>query len=356
MSDRRVVVAMSGGVDSSVAAAFLKEKGFEVIGLTMKLWGKNNRCCSAQDIQDARRVARRLDIPHYVVSFQEAFRKHVVDYFVSEYQKGRTPNPCAVCNPTIKFGALLEKTKDLNASHLATGHYARVSFDDKKQRYVLHRAREKGKDQSYFLARLSQEALSHAWFPVGNFPKEKIRALAERFQLPVASKTESQEVCFIPDGDVTGFISKYSKLPPEPGPIVDETGNRLGTHSGITGYTIGQRKGLVAVGRPIYVSQIQAEINTIVAGDDVLLYQNKFTATHPHWISVDRIEDTQQVHARIRYKHKPAKAVVTPVSEEKLEVDFRKKQRAITPGQLAVFYQGDIVLGSAWIDKIGSYQ
>jgi len=352
MSKERVVVAMSGGVDSSVAAAFLKEKGYDVIGLTMKLWGKNNRCCSEEDIQDARHVARHLGIPHYVVSFQDSFRQKVVDYFVSEYNNGRTPNPCAVCNPAIKFGVLLDKAEELNAAHLATGHYASVSFDEKNQHFILRRAKEKGKDQSYFLARLSQEALSKAWFPVGNFPKEKIRALAERFQLPVASKTESQEVCFIPDGDVAGFISKYCQSTPEQGPIVDETGKVLGTHSGIIGYTIGQRKGLAAVGKPIYVNKIRAETNTIVVGDDELLYHKKFTVTDPHWISVAGIKGSQEAHVRIRNNHKPAKAVITPLSKDNLEICFNQKQRAITPGQLAVFYQGDVVLGSAWINQI----
>jgi len=353
MYENRVVVAMSGGVDSSVAAAFLKAKGYEVIGLTMRFWEKENRCCSEEDLKDARHVARRLGIPHYVVSFQESFQKHVVDYFVAEYIRGRTPNPCAVCNPAIKFGELLFKARELNAPHFATGHYAIVSYNAEHKRYELRRGKDRGKDQSYFLARLSQNALAKALFPVGSFPKEKIRKLAERFGLPVASKKESQEICFIPDGDVVGFIQRQKQKPLPSGPIVDESGQVLGTHKGITGYTVGQRRGLgIAVGKPLYVTRIHAETNTIVVGGDEAIYKKSFLASEPHWISISSLTEPMEVQARIRYKHHPADALLSPVSEEKVQVTFHRHQKAITPGQLAVFYSGDTVVGSAWIDEV----
>jgi tRNA-specific 2-thiouridylase len=354
MSKLRVVVAMSGGVDSSVAAAFLKQKGYDVVGITMKLWDRKNRCCSYQDVQDAKQVARRLGIPHYTISFDEAFRNHIVHYFVSEYMKGRTPNPCAVCNPVIKFGSLLQKADSLNAQFLATGHYAGVRHDKNTGRFMLERGREKGKDQSYFLARLSQDALSRALFPIGNFPKSIIRQRAERLGLPVASKTESQEVCFMPDGDIPGFIEhQHGQKKSVPGPVVDDTGSVLGTHKGITGYTIGQRKGLgIAVGKPIYVTRIDAESNTVTVGGDKDLYHSTFIASDPNWISIPELNKTMRIHARIRYRHRPQWATLSPIDRNTCMVRFDRAQRAITPGQLAVFYNGDIVVGSAWIDQV----
>jgi tRNA-specific 2-thiouridylase len=353
MSEDRVVVAMSGGVDSSVAAAFLREKGYDVIGLTMKFWGKNNRCCSDDDIKDARRVAQHLGIPHYIVSLEESFRKKVVDYFVSEYTRGRTPNPCAVCNPAIKFSELLRKADELNARFLATGHYAIKTYDSNRERFILRRGKERGKDQSYFLARLSQESLSRSLFPVGSFTKEKIRKLADRFCLPVSEKTESQEVCFIPDGNVAGFIEKQGGKQLSSGPIINSTGQILGTHRGIVGYTIGQRKGLgIAVGKPIYVTKINAETNTVFVGEPEELYRNYFIASDPHWISVKNVTEPIRAKVRIRYKHRPQWAGVTPFVNGKVAVEFDRPQRAITPGQLAVFYAKDIVVGSAWIDQV----
>ncbi len=349
----RVVVAMSGGVDSSVAAAFLKEKGYDVIGITMKLGDRNNRCCSDQDVQDARSVSRHLGIPHHVVSFRTPFKKQVVDYFVSEYVRGRTPNPCAVCNPTIKFGELLKKALSLNARLLATGHYARVIHDRESGRYALYRGKERGKDQSYFLARLSQESLRHALFPVGNFPKAKIRQLAQRFGLLVSSKTESQEVCFIPDGDVAGFIEHQQGASFPVGSIVDGSGRVMGKHRGVIGYTIGQRKGLgIAAGKPVYVTRIDAGSNTVVVGDWEDLYHKEFIARDPHWISTSGLTEPLRVKTKIRYKHRPAWSDLTPLDSDSVRVRFEKAQRAITPGQLAVFYDGDAVLGSAWIDEV----
>jgi len=353
MSKDRVVVAMSGGVDSSVAAAFLKEKKYDVVGLTMNLSGGSSRCCSREDVEDARRVSRHIGIPHYVLSLEESFKKKVIDYFVAEYLRGRTPNPCVVCNRTIKFGDLLQKAKALGARFLATGHYAIVTYSPERERYLLRQGRERGKDQSYFLARLSQEALSWALFPVGSFPKAKIRKLAENFGLPVANKTESQEVCFIPDGKVAEFIEEQTGKQFAPGPIMDETGQVLGTHRGIIGYTIGQRKGLgISVGKPVYVTKIDAETNTVFVGEPEKLYHKRFTATDPNWISMSELKEPIRVKVKIRYKHKPNWATVTPLNNGKVETEFESPQRAITPGQLAVFYDGDIVVGSAWIDRV----
>ena len=353
MDKQRVVVAMSGGVDSSVAAAFLKEKGYDVIGLTMKLWGENNRCCSEKDIRDARTVANHLNIPHYTISLNDSFQKHVVNYFISEYEKGRTPNPCAVCNPAIKFGDLLKKALELKAQFIATGHYAINTYDKSRDRYLLKRGKERGKDQSYFLARLSQEALKHVLFPIGSFPKNKIRKLASRFGLPVAMKTESQEICFIPDGQIVEFIARSTGKPLDSGPIVNQSGEHLGSHPGIIGYTIGQRKGLgISTGEPLYVTKIEAETNTIVVGDDHMLYHDRFTATDPHWISITDLKKPIRVKTRIRYKHRPVWSLVSPVGKDRISIRFETPQRAITPGQLAVFYEGDIVVGSAWIEQV----
>lgn len=353
MSENRVAVAMSGGVDSSVAAAFLKEKGYDVFGLTMKLQGEDGRCCSEQDVEDARRVARLLNIPHYVVSLEKAFQKYVIDYFVQDYLKGRTPNPCAVCNPAIKFGELLRKAKALGAHHLATGHYAKVTYNSENRQYQLHRGKERGKDQSYFLARLSQNVLKQVLFPVGSFPKIKIRKLAERFGLPVAKKKESQEICFVPDGSVVDFIRKQADRPFQSGPIVDEENHTVGTHSGIAGYTIGQRKGLgIALGEPVYVTRIEASTNTVFVGKDRDLYRKEFEGINAHWISNLKINRSMRFKTRIRYQHRPAWADLFLVKDGKVRVRFPRPQRAITPGQLAVFYDGDVVIGSAWIDKV----
>lgn len=351
MSDNRVVVAMSGGVDSSVTAAILKKKGYDVIGMTMKFWGKHNRCCSEEDTEDARQVARHLEIPHYIIPLNDSFKRHVVDYFVEEYITGRTPNPCAVCNPMIKFGDLMTKAKELKARYLATGHYAVISCRDNV--CALKRGKERGKDQSYFLARLTQDILKHSLFPIGNYPKKKIRALAEKFGLPVASKTESQEVCFIPDGDVAKFIETQSGRSFPQGPIIDNTGQRVGTHKGIIGYTIGQRKGLgIALGKPAYVTRIDANTNTIHVGDGEDLYHSCFIASDAHWLLEQKNGTALRFRVRIRYKHKPDWATVTSEKRGRVTVQFDKPQRAITPGQLAVFYDGDIVAGSAWIDEV----
>jgi tRNA-specific 2-thiouridylase len=354
MPKERVAVAMSGGVDSSVAAAVLKEKGYDIIGLTMQLATGPSRCCSIEDVQDARSVARRLGIPHYVIPMHDPFRKAVVEYFLREYEAGRTPNPCAMCNPKIKFGTLLDRALELGASKLATGHYAVVSRDSETGMFLLRRGKERGKDQSYFLARLSQEQLSRAWFPVGNFPKKKTRDLAERFGLPVASKRDSQEACFIPDSGVAAFIEAERGRTFPSGPIVHTDGTVLGSHRGIIGVTVGQRKGLgIATGRKTYVIRVDAEKNTVVVGEERELYRNVLTGVKALWVSIPEIRGPVRMKARIRYRHLAQWAVVSPEPGGRVRVVFDKPQRAVTPGQLVVFYLDDRVAGSAWIESAG---
>ncbi len=351
MSEDRVVVAMSGGVDSSVAAAFLIEKGYEVIGVTIKRWSESFDRDSWKDIEDARRVAEKLKIPHHVLSLDAQFERKVVDYFVSEYLKGRTPNPCALCNPNIKFGDLFLFAERMNAKYICTGHYAIISSRDGMP--VLRRGKERAKDQSYFLARLKRESLSRIIFPVGSFPKSKIRKLAERFGLHISDKKESQEVCFVPDGKVAEFVKRYSGSKILPGPIVDMDGNVIGTHDGIVGYTIGQRKGLgVSSDRPLYIIKIDCSTNTIYVGNKEDLYNKRFIAKNPNWIGFDGGMEAFRAVVKIRYQHRAAAARIRVVDSSQLDIQFEKKQRAITPGQLAVFYDGDVVLGSAWIDRV----
>jgi tRNA-specific 2-thiouridylase len=354
MSEKKyVAVAMSGGVDSSVAAAILKKKGYWVIGITMRIFGEANRCCSERDVDDARQVARILGIPHEVVSLEQPFHDKVIAYFLSEYIRGRTPNPCAVCNPAIKFGDLLGAAKAMGARYFATGHYARVGMAANFGRPVLKQGKEKGKDQSYFLGRLTQDVLKRTLFPVGGFHKSDIRALAREIGLPVASKRESQEVCFVPNGTVMDFIESHSPTTPGPGPIKDRTGRIVGIHSGIAGYTIGQRKGLgIALGYPAFVTKIDAANNTLLVGVDEDLYRDGFSGTDPHWMAIDAPFEPIRARVRIRHNHKPRWAVITPSDDGSVAVRFDKPERAITPGQLAVFYDHEIVLGSAWIDRI----
>ena len=339
---------MSGGVDSSVAAAFLKKKGFDLIGITMTL-GHNNK----SDIEDARHVASILGIPHHVVSLKEEFSKTVISYFIEEYHRGRTPNPCAKCNPAIKFGALFDKAEELGADYIATGHYAVINYSESDKRYILQRGKEKGKDQSYFLSRLSQEALSRILFPIGTYTKEKIRSLADKFGLPVAEKKGSQEVCFIINESVSDFIKKTSSRDLKPGKILDTEGNILGMHNGIESFTIGQRKGLgIALGRPVYVTGIDAETGSVYIGDNDDLYKKGFIGTNPNWIAIPGLTKPLRVETRIRYMHKPRISTLMPAENGSIIVEFDKTQRAITPGQLGVFYDKDTVIGSAWIDTV----
>jgi tRNA-uridine 2-sulfurtransferase len=352
MHRERVAVAMSGGVDSSVAAAILNEKGHDVFGLTMQLATGPSRCCSVEDVRDARSVAHRLGIPHYVIPVHDPFREAVVDYFMREYEAGRTPNPCAMCNPKIKFGVLLDRALELGASRLATGHYAVVSRDSGTGRFLLRRGKDRGKDQSYFLARLSQKQLSRAWFPVGNFPKKKTRALAERFGLSVAPKRDSQDACFIPESGVAAFIEAERGRTFPSGPIVRADGKALGSHHGIIGVTVGQRKGIgIATGEKTYVIRIDAEKNTVVVGEESELYRKVLIGKEALWVSIPEIQEPVRMKVRIRYRHTAQWAVVSSEPEQRVRVVFDKAQKAVTPGQLAVFYLDDRVAGSAWIES-----
>jgi tRNA-specific 2-thiouridylase len=347
----RVVVAMSGGVDSSVAAAVMKKRGYEVVGLTMQLSSSESRCCSEQDVYDAKRVAKALNIPHYVVAFKEDFQREVIDYFIEEYIRGRTPNPCAVCNRKIKFGVLLQKALSLGARTLVTGHYATIARDS-NGRWMLKRGREKSRDQSYFLARLTQEQLARSCFPIGSYGKRKIRQMAEAMNLPVAQKSDSQEICFIPETGVAAYIETKQDNSSKSGKIMGSDGTELGKHSGIYGYTIGQRKGLgISSDRPLYVTKIDALKNTVTVGDDHELYQSHLSATDLHWIAFPELVNRMQVRTRIRYRHRPALSMIEMTGPDRLSVCFSSPQRAITPGQLAVFYKDDLVIGSGWIEN-----
>lgn len=361
MIKKKVVVAMSGGVDSSTAAALLLEQGYEVIGITMQIWPSNQSaeeadrfggCCSLAAVEDARRVAAILGIPYYVLNFREIFARRVIDNFCQEYQAGRTPNPCIRCNQFIKFDALLKKAQGLGADFIATGHYGRIEFDEKKSRYLLKKSLDAKKDQSYVLYVMTQNQLAHTLMPLGNFTKEETRRLAARFGLPVAAKAESQEICFIPDNDYAKFLKEYPTIAGavKPGPILDKNGHILGEHRGILFYTIGQRRGLgVATGKPLYVVAIDKERNAVIAGNKEDVYGQKLMANEVNYISLEKLTASIQARVKIRYNMMETPATITPLSKNQVQVKFKEPQRAITPGQAAVFYDGDIVIGGGTI-------
>jgi tRNA-specific 2-thiouridylase len=359
----RVAVAMSGGLDSSMAAAILKEAGYEVIGLTMHLRdqaqdGFSDRCCPPEDIRDARRVADQIGIPHYVVNLRQAFEGEVVDYFVEEYLKGRTPNPCVRCNDRIKFGLLLRQAEELNAKALATGHYARIERKGVKkegdpQRYLLRRGRDLIKDQSYFLFSLSQEQMGKIVFPLGEEFKAKVRQQALRLGLRVAQKSESQEICFIPGDDYRKFVEiRSGEEISKPGEILNRQGKVLGFHRGLYGYTIGQRRGLGIAGpHPYYVLELDKAGNRVIAGTREELMAKGLVAAGVNWISFPQLEREVEARVQIRYRHPGAPAILSPLEGRRVRVDFRIPQRSVTPGQAAVFYQDEEVLGGGWIEK-----
>lgn len=357
MKSKTVVVGMSGGVDSSVAACLLKNAGYDVIGVTMQIWQEQDRetveneggCCGLSAIDDARRVAHRLDIPHYVMNFREDFKKNVIDYFVSEYRRGRTPNPCIACNRYVKWESLLQKSLALGADFIATGHYAKVAKLP-NGRYTVRRSGALRKDQTYALYNLTQEQLRHTLFPIGEYEKDKVREIAERENLPVAHKPDSQEICFVPDGDYTAFIEKETGRKEIPGNFVSTDGKVLGSHQGISHYTIGQRKGLgIAFGEPVFVVEIRPDTNEVVLGNGTDVYTDRLRADSIHYMAADHFEKGQRVMAKIRYNHEGAAAVICGIEKDYLELEFPEPVRAVTPGQAVVLYEGDNVLGGGTI-------
>ncbi len=353
----RIVVAMSGGVDSSVAAGLLVEQGHQVIGVSMQLYDQREgqvafgTCCTIDDLHDARRVAATLGIPHYILNFESPFHEHVVSNFVNEYVAGRTPIPCARCNSEVKFETLLDRARGWDADVLATGHYARTEQAE-DGRVALMRGADAAKDQSYFLFSLTQDQLARAAFPVGILDKGTVREHARRLGLRVADKPDSQEICFVPDGDYASFVERHASDRTRDGVIVDRDGQMLGTHGGVHRFTVGQRKGLgLSSTTPLYVLEIKPEEASVVVGPRDALGQTQLTASEVNWIAGSPPLSWRPVTAQIRHRHQPAPARVRALQAARAELSFDEPQNAITPGQAVVFYDGDVVVGGGWIDK-----
>jgi tRNA-specific 2-thiouridylase len=359
---------MSGGVDSSTVAAMLCAEGHNVIGLTMQLWNQRRlagregmpesvqgRCCSLDDVYDARRVAQQIGIPYYVVNHEERFERDVIRPFVAEYVSGRTPIPCSLCNNHLKFDQLLIVAQQIGAERVATGHYARLAFDEARGRWLLKRPADSSKDQTYFLFGLTQTQLSRTIFPLGEMTKPEVRELARQHGLGLAGKPDSQEICFVPGGDYKRFIDAYlaeqgEALPETAGELVTTNGEVIGEHSGIHNFTVGQRKGLgVATGSPLYVIQISGASRQVVVGGEDHLYSRTLRARRVNLIAVDDLQEPMRVSVKIRHRHEPAPAVIEKTGGDEILVTFNQPQRAITPGQAAVFYDGNIVVGGGWI-------
>jgi len=367
-SRKTIAVAMSGGVDSSTVAAMLRAAGHDVVGLTMQLWNQRRlagregmpeavqgRCCSLDDVYDARRVAQTIGIPYYVVNHEERFERDVVRPFVEEYFSGRTPIPCSLCNNHLKFDQLLIVARQIGADCLATGHYARCEFDERRRRWLLKRPADLAKDQTYFLFGLTQEQLSRTLFPLGEMTKAEVRQWARRHGLALAEKPDSQEICFVPGGDYKRFLDAYlaeqgGLRPGTSGELVTSTGEVIGEHGGIHNFTVGQRKGLgVATGTPLYVIQIMGDTRQVVVGSNEELYAKTLRARRANLIAVADVLEPMRVGVKIRHRHDPAPATIQRTGDDEILVTFDQPQRAITPGQAAVFYDGDMVVGGGWI-------
>lgn len=351
---------MSGGVDSSVTAYLLKKKGYSAIGITFKLWPKNlcgshglKSCCSLEAINDARSVCVKLGIPHYVIDCEKLFKKEVIDYFIRSYEQGLTPNPCIVCNERIKFPLLLKKAKETGAEYIATGHHARCVFDKKNRRFLIKEGKDKNKDQSYVLFSLPQQVLAHLLLPVGDYTKDRIRAIAKELGLRQANKKESQEICFIPDNNLVGFLKGALGKKIKPGKIIDKTGRVLGEHPGTVFFTIGQRKGLrIPFGRPLYVTGINSRNSEVVAGGYEETLSGSLITRGLNWMGEVSKRKLIRAEVKIRYRHPRAKASIKLLPSGRCLVKFFKPQPSPAPGQAAVFYKRDAVIGGGWIEKI----
>ena len=353
----KIVVGLSGGVDSSVAAYLLKEAGHEVIGVTMQIWQEeensiqeeNGGCCGLSAVEDARRVAQMLGIPYYVMNFRSEFKEAVIDYFVAEYMAGRTPNPCIACNRYVKWESLYHRARAIGADGIATGHYSRI-VKLANGRYALQKSITDAKDQTYALYNLTQEQLEHTLMPVGEYSKEEIRKIAEKIGLFVANKPDSMEICFVPDNDYAGFIEQYTGKQFPIGNFVNTAGEILGKHKGIIHYTVGQRKGLgIALGARTFVKEVRPETNEVVLASNEELFSNVLYANRLNFMSIETLYEPMEVMAKIRYNHKGSRAVIELVDEDIVKVTFEEPQRAITPGQAVVWYDGDIVVGGGTI-------
>ena len=357
----KALIAMSGGVDSSVAAYLMNEAGYECIGCTMKLHSddiegvdisQGNTCCSIDDVEDARGVAHSLDMPYYVFDFQDKFKEKVIDYFVNSYENAMTPNPCIACNRYLKFEKLYDRAKELGCDKIVTGHYARIEEIDGK--YVLKKALDETKDQSYVLFSLTQEQLAHTCFPLGELNKSKVRDIAKEHGFINADKPDSQDICFVPDGDYVSVIKKYTGKDYPAGDFVDADGNVLGKHKGIIGYTIGQRRGLgISAKESLYVCDICPENNTVILGKNDDLFSHEVYVENMHWIGGMPSTIDVECRAKIRYRQKETEAVAHVIDDEHIKIVFNEPQRAVTPGQAAVLYDGDIVLGGGTIVREG---
>ena len=356
---KKALIGMSGGVDSSVAAYLTQQAGFDCIGATMRLFGNDvlgeeqeSTCCSLDDVEDARSVARRMGIPHYTFNFQDDFRRCVMEKFVASYEMGFTPSPCIDCNRFLKFGSLLRRARELGCSHVVTGHYAQIRVDPETGRFLLYQAKDPAKDQTYFLYPLTQEMLAHTLFPLGALTKAEVRAIAAEHGFVTAKKRDSQDICFVPDGDYCAFMERFTGKRYAPGDYLDPQGQVVGRHQGAVRYTIGQRKGLgLAMGSPVYVCGKDMAANTVTVGPDSALYSGALRANDWNWFPFPALTEPQTVTARIRHSQKSYPATVYPEADGFARVEFDTPVRAVTPGQAVVLYQGDLVLGGGTITE-----